>query len=118
MLGDMSGKMESIIGRINADREKVFGFKEIKNIEKVIKEELKGKEIILKSLKKDQAALNALKAVEGLSQIAQFTSSAIGDIRSQIKEDEAKVDELNKAIKEADNRYQSLQLYDEKFTTL
>ncbi|GIX69184.1 uncharacterized protein CEXT_636851 [Caerostris extrusa] len=78
MLGDMSGKMENIIGRMNAAREK-----------------------------NDQAALNALKAVEGLSQISQFTSSAIGDVRA--KKDEAKVDELNKAIKEAENKYQSLQ---------
>ncbi|GIY03651.1 hypothetical protein CDAR_526651 [Caerostris darwini] len=87
MVGDISGKMENIIGRINAANEKVFGFKEIKNIEKEIKDELKGKE---------------------------FASLAISDIRSEIKEDKAKVDELNKAIKEAENKYQSLQQYEEK----
>ncbi|GIX77728.1 hypothetical protein CDAR_303381 [Caerostris darwini] len=62
---------------------------------------------------KDQAALNALRAIQGLNQIAQFASLAIGDIRSENKEEEAKVDELNKAIKEAENKYQSLQQYEE-----
>ncbi|GFT70513.1 uncharacterized protein NPIL_152991 [Nephila pilipes] len=114
-LGDLPLKINDLKNRLNDATENGFDLTQIKTLEDELKQELnrKGEEMEVEIKVSNKKGANALKVVKNFEQIAKLGSLFV-DIINQKKDVEQRIDAINSAIQEEENKFHKLEEYEDQ----
>ncbi|GFS60639.1 uncharacterized protein TNIN_366101 [Trichonephila inaurata madagascariensis] len=114
-LKDISNGIVNIKNKLTDICEGKFNFKDLLSLETDLKQELKRKkgELETENSSPNYKINNALQIVGKLNQIAEFGSIWL-EVKSELKNDQIKIDEITEIIQQAGNKFLRLKDYEDK----
>ncbi|GBN58883.1 hypothetical protein AVEN_245906-1 [Araneus ventricosus] len=111
-LGDMTSKIEDIREKLQKVSDKELDFKHVSVLESELEENIKKKGVELKTHSSDKKSVDALKAIEKITQVVQF-GSLFSKMHGEMKEDKEKMDTITKSMEEMKDKIVMLREYEE-----
>ncbi|GBN84786.1 hypothetical protein AVEN_6331-1 [Araneus ventricosus] len=110
-LGDMTSKIEDIREKLQKVSDKELDFKHVSVLESELEENIKKKGVELKTHSSDKKSVDALKAIEKITQVVQF-GSLFSKMHGEMKEDKEKMDTITKSMEEMKDKIVMLREYE------